>query len=536
MKKTPNYIKKTLDEARFELLKEKQLQLSRQLYVEKLKELFSEEVIDLKENVETKMSITGTDKISTVTSSKNQVTNKTLKQKSSSNNKIIFLNNEIINQEINEIEEANNSILNLSDEIIELKDEVPKDRTSEIIELIEEVDDAINLTDEVVEKITSSNLMNESKTQTNIEISRQNHEKQSEFSQEQLEILNAKINDLDLNSNELTEKLDELLDQKNIFSEKFNDNLDLKLTEALNRSEDNLENKLNYINENYQQEFSKYENEANKNFANLEDQIVQLNNQFENIQNNINSIYLKIEENINKSSDLKFSEVEKIEQQLNDKVSDLSDYNLKIGNSLNNMNNKIDETLEKLSNFKNDTDTQINQLDNKINNIEPGLINKIEEKQKNKTESEKLQDKFDQMSKIMDMQNMRMLQMYHSSELQYSHSILQKNIKNKTNLNKEMSPDIITEELKKKVFPNIQQEMEKQFNLLKEQLSEYEIKSVLDKINSTDINREFKKPLKKFSNLFDAKKYVKSSITKKSRDWLKNNEIVVDEIAKKLLD
>ena len=34
--------------------------------------------------------------------------------------------------------------------------------------------------------------------------------------------------------------------------------------------------------------------------------------------------------------------------------------------------------------------------------------------------------------------------------------------------------------------------MEKQFNLLKEQLSEYEIKSVLDKINSTDINRNLK--------------------------------------------
>ena len=67
MKKTPNYIKKTLDEAKFELLKEKQLQLSRQLYVEKLKELFSEEVIDLKENVETKMSITGTDKTVAVT-------------------------------------------------------------------------------------------------------------------------------------------------------------------------------------------------------------------------------------------------------------------------------------------------------------------------------------------------------------------------------------------------------------------------------------------------------------------------------------
>ena len=48
---------KTLDEAKYELLK-KNNQLSRQLYVEKLKELFSEEVIDLKENVETKMSIT----------------------------------------------------------------------------------------------------------------------------------------------------------------------------------------------------------------------------------------------------------------------------------------------------------------------------------------------------------------------------------------------------------------------------------------------------------------------------------------------
>ena len=65
MKKIPNYIKKTLDEAKSELLKEKQLQSSRQLYVEKLKELFSEEVIDLKENIEAKMSITGTDKVST---------------------------------------------------------------------------------------------------------------------------------------------------------------------------------------------------------------------------------------------------------------------------------------------------------------------------------------------------------------------------------------------------------------------------------------------------------------------------------------
>ena len=40
----------------------------------------------------------------------------------------------------------------------------------------------------------------------------------------------------------------------------------------------------------------------------------------------------------------------------------------------------------------------------------------------------------------------------------------------------------------------------------------------------------------KFSTLFEAKKYVRNSIAKKSRDWLKNNELAMDEIAKKLLD
>ena len=107
----------------------------------------------------------------------------------------------------------------------------------------------------------------------------------------------------------------------------------------------------------------------------------------------------------------------------------------------------------------------------------PELINKIEEKQKNKSESEKLQDKFDQISKIMDLQNMRMLQMYHSSELQHSHSILQKNMETKTSApaseQKSIDPELISEEIKKEFFPKIQKEMDKQFNLLREQLSEY---------------------------------------------------------------
>ena len=546
MKKSPNYIKKTLDEIKLELLKDKKLQLSRQLYVQKLKKIFNEQVIDLKDGVETRMSSTGTDKTVAV-SSTNETTTITVQSKPKhpnfKNEKIIFLNNEVIENNLSEIEEANKELFNFgnSDEnIIELKEEVSEKDDQKIIDLIDEVDEIINLTEEVAETVVVGKQEAE---QQQVIASNQDQEeikKSQIFSNEQLEMLNAKINDLDLNSSELTEKLDELLNQKNLFSEKFNNELDVKLTDALIRSEESIENKLNNINDSYHKEFEKYEDEANKNFANLEDQIGQLNNQFDNIQNNINTISSKIDENINQLNDpQKLSENLNLEKQFEDKISELKDYNLKIENSLNNLNNKIDETLDNISAYRNEATQKIEELNQKVQNIEPELINKIEEKQKNKSESEKLQDKFDQISKIMDLQNMRMLQMYHSSELQHSHSILQKNMETKTSApaseQKSIDPEIISEEIKKEFFPKIQKEMDKQFNLLREQLSEYEIKSIFDKIGSTDLNKEFKKPIKRFSNLVDAKKYVKNSISKKSRDWIKNNETMIDEIAKKLL-
>ena len=546
MKKSPNYIKKTLDEIKLELLKDKKLQLSRQLYVQKLKEIFNEQVIDLKDGVETRMSSTGTDKTVAV-SSTNETTTTTVQSKpkhqNSKNEKIIFLNNEVIENNLSEIEEANKELFNFgnSDEnIIELKEEVSEKDDQKIIDLIDEVDEIINLTEEVAETVVVGK--QEAEQQQVIASSQEQEEikKSQIFSNEQLEMLNAKINDLDLNSSELTEKLDELLNQKNLFSEKFNNELDVKLTDALIRSEESIENKLNNINDSYHKEFEKYEDEANKNFANLEDQIGQLNNQFDNIQNNINTISSKIDENINQLNDpQKLSENLNLEKRFEDKISDLKDYNLKIENSLNNLNNKIDETLDNISAYRNEATQKIEELSQKVQNIEPELINKIEEKQKNKSESEKLQDKFDQISKIMDLQNMRMLQMYHSSELQHSHSILQKNMETKTSApvseQKSIDPELISEEIKKEFFPKIQKEMDKQFNLLREQLSEYEIKSIFDKIGSTDLNKEFNKPIKRFSNLVDAKKYVKNSISKKSRDWIKNNETMIDEIAKKLL-
>ena len=536
MKKTPNYIKKTLIEAKQELLKNQKLNETRELYVQKMKEIFQEEVIDLKDGIETKMSFTGTDKSTVISRSDSKQTFIQPKKVKDLDKKIIFLNNEIVDQNLSSIDEANNELMFNSESIIELKNEVISS-DEKIIHLNDEVENIIELKEEVIE---SQQLENEDQILLKDEIKTKNEEtidtdldniqeKEKSADIEELEMLNEKVQDLDLNNNELTEKLDELLDQKNLFSDKFNNELDIKLTEALNRSEDNLENKLNNITDNYHQEFSKYEDEANKNFANLEDQIGQLNNQFDSIQNNINLMSSKIEEGLNKISDPIQQENLNIEKRFNEKISDLNDYNLKIENSLNNLNNRIEETLDKISSYKND----INQ---KIENLEPELINKIEEKQKNKTESEKLQDKFDQMSKIMDMQNMRMLQMYHSSELQYSHSILQKNLDKKSSNKKDTSsPEMMTEELQKKVFPKIQEEMDKQFDLLKTQLSEFEIKSVLDKINSNDINKEFKRATKRFDNLFDAKKYVKSTISKKSRDWIKENESSIDEIAKKLL-
>ena len=540
MKKTPIYIKKTLDEIRLELLKDKKLKLSRQLYVQKLKEIFNEQVIDLKDGMETKMSSTGTDKTVVISSSK-ETSSQSKPRQTNNNNKIIFLNNEVVEQNLSEIDEANNDLSNfgnLDESIIELKDEVSNTNDQKIIDLIEEVDEIINLTNEVAERVVSNKENNYEKT-FNDEVAKEEITTPQIFSNEQLEMLNAKINDLDLNSSELTEKLDELLNQKNIFSEKFNDELDVKLTEALNRSEESLENKLNNINDNYHHEFEKYEDEANKNFANLEDQIVQLNTQFNDIQNNISSISNKIDDNINQlNNPQKISENLNIEKQIDEKIKDLKDYNLKIENTLNNLHNKIEETLDNLSIYRNEAIEKVDEINQKIQNIEPDLINKIEEKQKNKSESEKLQEKFEQISKVMDLQNMRMLQMYHSSELQNSHSILQNNMKqrNQDHETKDETLKLIQDQMKEELYPNIQNEIEKQFNLLKDQLSNYEIKSILDKIQSTNISKEAKKPLKKFSNLFDAKKYVKGIVSKKSRDWIKENESSIENVAKKLLN
>ena len=94
----------------------------------------------------------------------------------------------------------------MSENIIELKDEVSNSKNQKIIELIEEVENIINLTDEVAEKVTSAK-KDENELALNDEYREDKGYKAPSFTNEQLELLNNKINDLELNSSELTEKL-----------------------------------------------------------------------------------------------------------------------------------------------------------------------------------------------------------------------------------------------------------------------------------------------------------------------------------------
>ena len=221
MDKTPNYIKKTLTEAKAELLKNEKLRISREVYVQKLKQIFTDKVIDLKDSIENKMSSTGTDQ-SAVISQSIQPSNKTniAAKDTQNNNKIIFLNNEVIQSHLNEIDEANNELLlDTNDDVIELKDEITENE--KIIQLSEEIQDEILLSDEIIENQTidlDDEILNEQKNipiKENLETPQPMEFK--EVHTEKFETLNEKINDLDINSSELSDKLDELLDQKNIF-------------------------------------------------------------------------------------------------------------------------------------------------------------------------------------------------------------------------------------------------------------------------------------------------------------------------------
>ena len=114
---------------------------------------------------------------------------------------------------------------------------------------------------------------------------------------------------------------------------------------------------------------------------------------------------------------------------------------------------------------------------------------------------------------------MRMLQMYHSAELQHSHSILKDNLKSKSKSSntENENPEFIFESIKKN-FSKDKKRDGSSIDLLREQMSEFEIKSILDKVNTKDISKEFKRPTKKFTNLLMQRNILKTI-------FLKNIEI-----------
>jgi len=136
MKKTPNYIKKTLLEAKEELQKNKKLSETRELYIQKLKEIFKDRVVELKSEVKTKMSSTGTgQEVVELGEPVKTIVKPTSSNKRQLSEKVIFLNNEIVSRDLNynEIDEANNDLIfNDNDKIIELKDEIDDDKIIEL--------------------------------------------------------------------------------------------------------------------------------------------------------------------------------------------------------------------------------------------------------------------------------------------------------------------------------------------------------------------------------------------------------------------
>ena len=136
------------------------------------------------------------------------------------------------------------------------------------------------------------------------------------------------------------------------------------------------------------------------------------------------------------------------------------------------------------------------------------------------------------------MQNMRMSQLYHSTELQNSQKILQKNME--TGNQPVETANSLNPELSNRLVDNIINELknynDKNFQDMKKQMSNFETNNWLDKINPTSLEKKFTQTPERFDNLHDARNFVVNSLSKQTTDWIKENQQKIDEISKKLLD
>ena len=514
-------IKKNLNQTKKALLEDNQYKKANQDYLNELSKIYGDNVIDLN------------DAVSDTLKNKNEIPDN---NNGSKNDNIIYLQNEIIR----DIESSDDdTIIDLTKEIqnetdgsepiIDLSKEVISDLNKEIIAEEETVDKEVVIEDLIEEKSLETETINQSASEINpteedfdlntnnesitsdaTDIIENNNQKspsadmgeqfndeiiankikidQLESSISQIEDLSGKIQDIDNQNNLLFDKLDDLVNQNLNLSDKLDTDLDLKLDIAS----------------------VKIDEKSDLKYKALEEKVL-------NIQT----------EMFNQTQNLK-DNFENLQAQLTSSMSQMS----------NEKNEILDGVNLKMNTVNENSVNAINLLKQELEGIEPKIFKSIEEKQKNKTESEKLQDRFNDITKILDMQNMRMSQLYHSTELQNSQKILQKNMENSNQpVNTEAN---MSHETSNRLVDNIIGELknynDKNFKEMKKQIFNFETNSLLDKINPTSLEKKFLDAPERFDNLYDAKNFVVNSLSKQTSDWIDENQQKIEEISKKLLD
>ena len=517
-------IKETLNQTKKALLEDNQYKKANQNYLNELNKIYGDNIIDL--NVSTS----------------DNLKNKSTILDNNKNDNIVYLQNEIVD---NLETSGKDTIINLTEEIKNESDELEpiidltKEVTSELNEekVITVAEEKIVEKEVIIEKlIEAKDLEDETIDQLNSEINQT----------EEVLDLNANKDNISADTTDTAEVIEN--DNQNspseVISKQFNDEIIANKIKI-----DQLESSISQI-EDLSGKIQDIDNQNNLLFDKLDDLVNQNLNLSDKLDNDLDLKLDIASVKIDEKSDLKYKALEEkvlnIQTEMLNQTQNLKDnfetLQTQLTNSMSQMSNEKNEILEsvnlKMNTVNENSVNAINLLKQELEGIEPKIFKSIEEKQKNKTESEKLQDRFNDITKILDMQNMRMSQLYHSNELQNSQKILQKNMETGNrpvdtlnNLNPELTNrlvETITQELKNY--------NDKNFHDIKKQMSNFETNNLLEKINPISLEKKFTQAPERFDNLHDARNFVTNSLSKQTANWIEENQQKIDEISKKLLD
>jgi len=517
-------IKETLNQTKKALLEDNQYKMANQNYLNELNKIYGDNIIDL--NVSTS----------------DNLKNKSTILENNKDDNIVYLQNEIVD---NLETSGNDTIINLTEEI---KNEF--DELEPIIDLTKEVTSELN--DEKVikiaeEKIIEKEAIIEKLIEAKDLATETIDQSSSEIDQtEEVLDLNANNDNISADTTDTAEVIenDNQNSPSDVISKQFNDELIANKIKI-----DQLQNSISQI-EDLSGKVQDIENQNNLLFDKLDDLV----NQNLNLSDKLDSdLDLKLDiasVKIDEKSDLKYKALEEkvlnIQTEMLNQTQNLKDnfenLQTQLTNSMSQMSNEKNEILEsvnlKMNTVNENSVNAINLLKQELEGIEPKIFKSIEEKQKNKTESEKLQDRFNDITKILDMQNMRMSQLYHSNELQNSQKILQKNMETGNRpidtLNN-LNPGL-TNQLVETITQELKNYNDKNFHDIKKQMSNFEKNNWLEKIDPTSLEKKLTQAPERFDNLHDARNFVTNSLSKQTANWIEENQQKIDEISKKLLD